>query len=155
MLRELKDMLGHYSITKFKSFTGTDGLGFNATLLKDGKKVCFVIDEGCGGCMHFDFTSREEQQAFEAHVAMIEKSEFEPCDMFMHKAIDLFETQRSIVRRAKRKTCYLASGDPFKTERGWEFRILDEPFSPTVRERVVAHFMKKGQSVRFLNEEVA
>ena len=42
-----------YSVAKVKSFRGTDGYGFNADLMKDGRKIAFVIDEGCGGCLHY------------------------------------------------------------------------------------------------------
>jgi hypothetical protein len=42
-----------YSVNGIKSFIGMEGHGFNANLLADGKKVCFVIDGAQGG--EYDF----------------------------------------------------------------------------------------------------
>ena len=37
-----------YTIKNVKKFRGMEGTGFNLNLLRDGKKVAFVMDEGCG-----------------------------------------------------------------------------------------------------------
>ena len=44
-----------YTISKIKTFIGRDGYGLNATICRDGKPICFVLDEGCGGEMRHDF----------------------------------------------------------------------------------------------------
>ena len=44
-----------YTLTKIKTFSGRDGHGLNATICRDGKPICFVLDEGCGGEMRHDF----------------------------------------------------------------------------------------------------
>ena len=36
--------MGVYTVNAVKSFRGIEGLGFNANLLLDGKKVAFFID---------------------------------------------------------------------------------------------------------------
>lgn len=38
-----------YTVNAIKSFTGMEGPGFNANLLRDGKKVAEVIDDASGG----------------------------------------------------------------------------------------------------------
>lgn len=45
----------NYTVRKVKSFRGMEGFGMNAELLKDGKPVAFVIDEGNGGEMNFEW----------------------------------------------------------------------------------------------------
>ena len=41
--------LKNYSIKVLKTFEGNEGIGFNAYLLRSGKKVCYVIDAAQGG----------------------------------------------------------------------------------------------------------
>lgn len=45
----------NYEVKNVKTFRGMEGQGFNATLYRDGKRVAFVIDEGCGGCLLFEW----------------------------------------------------------------------------------------------------
>jgi hypothetical protein len=42
-----------YEIKGVKTFRGMEGEGFNATLYREGKKVCFIIDEANGGCYNY------------------------------------------------------------------------------------------------------
>lgn len=44
-----------YSVKGVKSFTGREGLGFEATLCRDGKAVAHVLDEARGGVFRFDW----------------------------------------------------------------------------------------------------
>lgn len=39
------------SIKGLKTFRGMDGIGVNANLYYKSKKVAFILDEGCGGCL--------------------------------------------------------------------------------------------------------
>ena len=48
-----------YTIKGLKSFRGNEGHGFNATLYRDGKKVCFVMDSAQGGEMDFEWCDRK------------------------------------------------------------------------------------------------
>ena len=43
------------ALSGIKTFTGMEGQGLNADLYFDGKKVAFVLDEGCGGEMLFQW----------------------------------------------------------------------------------------------------
>jgi hypothetical protein len=60
----LKDMVkeeknekknGGYEVKNVKSFKGHDGLGFNASLYRDGTKVAFVTDLASGGDIDFNW----------------------------------------------------------------------------------------------------
>jgi len=63
----------HLEVRKVKSFTGMEGLGFNADLYAGGKKVAFVIDEGCGGSYLYRWEGKTpaERAANEATVAQV------------------------------------------------------------------------------------
>lgn len=75
----MKTIASPYSLTGIKSFRGMEGLGLNATLLRDGKKVAFIMDDGNGGEYRFEFgnptqrregrVSREEAQREETAFA--------------------------------------------------------------------------------------
>ncbi len=59
------------TVTGVKSFRGTEGLGFNANLLANGKKVAFVIDEANGGDYHYEWVSDEAEKSVEAYIASL------------------------------------------------------------------------------------
>ena len=42
-----------YKVAKVKTFKGREGEGFNADLIRDGKKVAEVINDASGGCLDF------------------------------------------------------------------------------------------------------
>ncbi len=47
-----------YSIKGFKSFTGMEGLGFNASLYFKDQRIAFVIDSAHGGPLDWDFLQK-------------------------------------------------------------------------------------------------
>ena len=49
-----------YKVKNVKTFMGTEGHGFNASLYRDGKKVAFIIDSAQGGCYDFQWTDWKE-----------------------------------------------------------------------------------------------
>jgi hypothetical protein len=51
----MKTIVSPYALAGVKSFRGMEGYGLNATLTRDGQKVAFILDEGNGGCVRFDF----------------------------------------------------------------------------------------------------
>lgn len=42
-----------YKVAKVKTFKGREGEGFNADLIRDGKKVAEIINDASGGCLDF------------------------------------------------------------------------------------------------------
>ena len=53
-----------YKVTKVKTFKGREGEGFNADLLKDGKKVAEVINDASGGEVDFHWLDFKSPSAF-------------------------------------------------------------------------------------------
>lgn len=56
-----------YSVNGIKTFRGMEGHGFNANLLADGKKVCFIMDEGNGGCYSYEWADNKEPKVNGQH----------------------------------------------------------------------------------------
>src|ERR1043166_4185201 len=57
---------GHkYEVAAIKTFRGMDGQGLNAILLRDHKKIAELLDEGCGGEMHFDWLDQKHGESAE------------------------------------------------------------------------------------------
>jgi len=50
-----------YNVKNIKSFMGTDGPGFNATLYRGKKRVATLIDSGCGGEVNIQWLDWEEE----------------------------------------------------------------------------------------------
>ncbi len=48
-----------YIVKNVKTFRGTEGQGFNATLYRDGKKVAFIIDSARGGIYTYEWNDWE------------------------------------------------------------------------------------------------
>ncbi|BDZ52737.1 hypothetical protein GCM10025867_49780 (plasmid) [Frondihabitans sucicola] len=46
--------IGPYSIMKFEKWSAREGMGFNLTVKRDGKKVFTVHEEGNGGSIRYD-----------------------------------------------------------------------------------------------------
>ena len=51
-----------YSVKKVKTFRGMEGHGYNADLYRDGKKIAFVMEEGCGGEPTFEWEDHSKPQ---------------------------------------------------------------------------------------------
>lgn len=45
-----------WTVSKLKEFTGMEGSGYNATLLRDGRPVAFVIDDASGGPLNIQWS---------------------------------------------------------------------------------------------------
>ena len=78
-----------WSVGNVVTFMGTEGHGFNADLLLNGKKVAFVIDSGNGGCYSYQWSD----PAAEPKLATDTKgmAEFEADDWGIAHLVDDFE----------------------------------------------------------------
>ena len=54
-VQKLEMTMATYTITKIKTFNGREGQGLNATICKDGKAICFVMDDASGGEVDYDY----------------------------------------------------------------------------------------------------
>lgn len=166
-----------YTVRKVKSFEGMEGLGFNAELVRDGKPVAFVIDEGNGGCFNFrwydhsatmvevpwvDYKGNpvvirctpEEAALHEAIRGKTWESEFSEgskqmdLDMFVGGLVDEHENDKRFRRLAKTKTLYRVAG---QADGVWN--VLKAPFSKRIRDYIVADCAKAGKVLESIYNE--
>jgi hypothetical protein len=136
-----------------------EGMGFNATLLRDGKKVALVIDDACGGEFQYEFVSAKEEKAFQDFVQAQPGYEFEgkkftaTDDTVISKMLDDLMAKRDQARfdrQMKKKmetnTLFCLKGDDKDG-----YRWVKAPYSP----KVVDYLRKKyGEKIeKIFNEE--
>lgn len=139
-----------YTLTGMKTFRGQEGNGFNATLLKDGRKVCLVYDDASGGPMSFEWTDYAaprvvfdtvgwNEKPFQRQCTPLEKEFLEHvrahggpdcqgCEgeaMFISKMID----DASFLKTLKRK-CAKSTVFSLKTDEEGSYRTLNVGWGP-------------------------
>ncbi len=124
-----------YTVTKVRSFRGRDGYGFNTDLMKDGIKIAFVIDEGCGGCLHYEWADLMEKDALNKHIKTLPKVK-SPCgemtvdiDLFVSRLVDVYEAEKKLKRLCKTKTLFR-----LKTDNEGTYRVIARRFDAAVKE---------------------
>jgi hypothetical protein len=152
-----------YSLKGVKTFRGMDGEGLNATLYRGDKKVAFILDEGCGGEMRFDFYDQmhgrsAEGDLWDAFIAGekakcddTKKDEFGLTERgymdgasWVNKKVDDMQNDKRFRRLCKTSIVFQVGekigGPEFQSVKGLQFR---------------AHVEKKyaGQKLRILNDE--
>lgn len=155
-----------YMLKGVKVFQGMDGVGLNATLLRDGKPVCTLIDEGCGGEMLFRWHDHmrgesNEHDLWDAFIAgekakvpadkkLLEGHDTLERDVYdgstwVNKEVDRIENDKRFRRLCKTKIVFQVGekigSDEFQSIKGVQFRAHIEK-------------MYAGQKIKFLNDEV-
>lgn len=153
-----------YSLRRIKTFRGMDGQGLNAELLREGTVVAFLVDEGSGGELHFDWMDRQHGesseellfQAFiEAEKAKIPADKLDPefgnnerdsfsGEMWVNRTVDAMLNDKRFRKLCKTHILFQIGAEigseQFHSVKGLGFR---------------AHIEQKyaGQKIRFLNDE--
>lgn len=156
-----------YTLKGVKTFRGMDGHGLNATLCRDGKPVCDLVDEGSGGMMFFRWLDQrhgesKEEGLFKAFIEgeraripadkrdefqMLEREIFDG-EHWVNALVDRMANDRRMRRMCKTKTCYQVGdqigGDEFYATKG---------VGPELRAAIERKHA--GKPVKFLNDEYA
>jgi hypothetical protein len=147
----------NYTVKNIKSFKGMEGLGFNASLYRDDKKVAFVVDSAQGGCLDFEWvdsqepavniniTNRDglhhtykgtpEEKILAEYVNSLPKIKFfgkglkVDSDMFVTKLVEDSENEKRLKRMCRTKT--LVRTKECKDE---EYYSYNTPFTPKTKE---------------------
>ncbi len=156
-----------FSLRGIKTFQGKDGHGLNATLLRNGKPVCTLLDEGCGGEMWFQWHDQrhgasEEEKRFNAFIdkrrAEIPADKVNEYDMnerelfdgetWINGEVDRIQNDRRFKRLCKTKTLFQVDGeiggDSFRTVKG---------VGPQIRAWIDKQYA--GKKVYVLNDKYA
>lgn len=133
------------TVKGIKSFRGMEGLGFNATLYRDGKKLGLVIDEGCGGSMLFRcFKTYAEQSEYERWARVQDgASAFDPLDLIVATLVGEYEETAKLKRWCKKKTVAKLKDDPKDSYSIWKV-----PYTP----EFAARLRKENDVVEIINE---
>jgi hypothetical protein len=154
-----------YSLKGVKTFRGMDGQGLNATLMRGDKKVAFILDEGCGGEMRFDFLDfmhgkSAEEDLWNAFIAeqklkaddtkkdeygFTERSLFDGAHWVNTKVDDLLNDKR-FRKMCKTKTLFQV-GDEIGTGQFMALKGVDLATRQYIEKKY------KGQKLRILNDE--
>ena len=132
--------MSKYSVSKIKTFTGMEGRGYNATLLRDGKAVADFRDDATGGPVWFDWLDRDakatvktvnhkdepheyagtvEEAAFVAYCLTLPKwtyadmTAFQSPDMVVDNLLNAAEVEKSLKRMFKTKLVFVNDGKEF------------------------------------------
>lgn len=162
--------LTDYTVKGVKSFEGMEGLGFNATLYREGRKVATVIDDASGGEVMFRWLDEGASTVKYPHhghngetreldgtpeEALFAKVVFdlpsvESHGMTLHKSegwvvsdlVNEYEDRRWLRRNTKTKTLFRLKG-----EEAGSYRTINSPYG----EKVVEYIMGKyGDKVELI-----
>jgi len=156
---------GEYSVKNVKSFQGTDGYGYNASLYRGKKRVAFIIDEGCGGealvqwedhaskkvkitCTGYQdkqvtFEGTPEEKLLRGHIESIPRqpSAHFPNGLrvdtswFLSELIGNYEETQQLKRWCKKQTVLKLKG----SDRG-KYTIIHSPYDKHVKDYVTKEF---------------
>lgn len=154
-----------YSLKGVKTFRGMDGQGLNATLYRGEKKVAFVLDEGCGGEMRFEFMDRmhgksAEEDMWDAFIAAekakrddTKKDEFGLTEAgyfdgahWVNKKVDDLLNDKRFRKMCKTKTLFQV-GDKIGTGEFMGLKGVDIVTRQYIEKKYA------GQKLRILNDE--
>lgn len=96
---------------KIQSMQGMDGYAFSADIHVDGKKVGYVHDEGCGGCLIIDIPDKVLKQ-IKAHLKTLPSAKDEygtDVEIFLSGLV-LGELDDRDIRRMLKKPQFITSG---------------------------------------------
>lgn len=157
---------GHkYTVTKIKTFRGREGHGLNATLCRDGNAVAFILDDGNGGMVDFDWADQKhgesaEEAMFQAFIAATvppdpkdEDSTLDAATLrqfamenWVNTEVDSLQHDKRLRKACKTKTLFQV-GDKIGSD---EFMVI-KGVAPIIRPYLEKKY--KGQKIRILNDE--
>lgn len=152
MIDALKAFLNGYRAAGIKETRGMEGLGFYATLVKDGKVLGEIYDFGDGGCVSMRLENRADEQALIAYSKeKYPELQFEPEGSFLSALIDYELSIKKIKTQAAK---YLLVSDESKVdEHGVATSYTYWKLPPTPENR--AKILAKSPNIKFLNDELA
>ena len=112
--------MSNYSVKNIKTFTGSEGKGFNATLYRDGKKIAMVSDMADGGMLRFDWVdySAREEDKLDAYCATLPKTDLghglrlvdTDKDLFVSQLVEDESIRKRMRAQLRKKTVFIVNG---------------------------------------------
>jgi hypothetical protein len=151
-----KDRYPGFSIKGLKYFRGMEGDGLNATLYKDGRRICLVIDEANGGEYNYEGLSAADEKMLKEFVEVKRaempdvKNEYGSSDRellnldwMISDMCVAWEFEAKLRRMTKKKTVFITPDC-----KSGEARTLNHPFDAKAKDSI----LKKYPEAVILNE---
>ena len=133
-----------YSVRNVKTFRGTEGEGFNATLYRDGRRIAFVIDDASGSDIDIQWVgvrAREtEEKLLLKFLKTLPKENWEDReydvtpDIFLSELVNQALTEKRLRRLFRTETLFRLKGDRTDNDK---WRVFRAPFSSTVKAQLL------------------
>jgi hypothetical protein len=161
----LVKLASRITLKKVKTFKGMDGIGINADVYFDGKKVAEALDEGCGGELYIQWLDPKMESVVAAYITSLNipaevvhcegTSDFEmPYDLehIINTFVDGMETQKRLKAICRTKTLIRLTNGEFVT-----FPLAFSPAVKTALAAQIPNFPKKFGAAfeAIVNEELA
>lgn len=153
-----------YSLKSVKSFRGMEGLGFNATLLKNGKPVAFVMDEAVGADYCYEWNDFNAPKVTVEHTlhngekhqykVTPEHAEFlafcgeQDSDSVIAKMVDEFEETKKIKRLVKKNIVIR-----FKGQEEGTYSYFKKPWDSTAKGWIENWAKTNGKEIEVIYNE--
>ena len=145
-----------YTIANLKTWQGNEGEAFQCSLIKDGKKIGTVTDDGWGGCYQYRM-SQVEEEAFSAFAKSQpsiplfgDMAEFAgdsiemDSDILMDELVSQYQQDKQFKRLCKTKTVFFKDGNEDV------YYTVGVTFSPSVKEALIKKH--PDSTLDFVNE---
>lgn len=157
-----------YSVKAVKSFMGREGMGYECSLYKDGKRIGKVVDTCDGGGMVQCYLNKGEEEALETFCKSLPKEQWSEEEFFskeefykyypegfevdvcsfMAKMVDEFEAKAKLKKLCRNKTVFTLKSDK-KPNSIWTIKT---PYSSQVKKYLQN---KHGDDLKeILNEQL-
>ena len=136
-----------YNVKNVKFFRGMEGQGFNSTLYRGNIKVADVDDDGNGGCFHFYYHSKKEEDTFLNFLKTIPEYEYVneigssrfvwkfDEDSFVNHIVNEYDIKKRTESAYKRK-CKKSTVVLLKSHKLGQYLVYKSPYSETLKERI-------------------
>lgn len=102
-----------YSVKNVKTFTGSEGAGFECSIYNKGKKIGTAMDPATGGPVNF-FINRDEEDLLDTYCKTLPRIPWEidskGCkidkDIFVWELVESFLTEKKLKQKCKKKTIF-------------------------------------------------
>jgi hypothetical protein len=151
MIEAIKTFLNGYRAVGIRKTEGMEGLGFIASIMKNGRLLGEVADYGDGGAMHIDFPyNKDEQDLNEFCKALYPDYQFEQASIFVGAMVDYELAIKSLKTKAKK--ALLVADETQLDEHGVAKSYSSWKLLPTEENK--ARVLAKHPQTKFLNDEL-
>lgn len=152
MINAIKTFLNGYRAAGIKEIQGRQGVGFMATLVKDGKELGEIFDNANGGCVCIRLKDSADEQALIAYAKeKYPDLEYEQDGAFINALIDYEMSVKKI--KAKAAKCLMVADESQVDENGVPTGYSIWKLEPTPENK--AKVLAKEPNTKFLNDELA